>query len=280
LLVLASLHGCDKPSPAPTRAPDTFSIVATAYPLADIARQVVGPLATYDWIVEQGQSLDGIDPTSQALDKIHGADFVLTSGAGEEWAVAGFDDPRRTNSIVRLDMLDSGKADAGCRQLWLDPQVAREFAKELAERVTVRRPSQEKTLRANAEKFSREIDSLMRELEAKRSAIRGKRVLILSADYSAMTRAFGLVEIHPFDANPMRLSDEQIRSLRETIAQQSPGAMLVEMNLPPAAQQDLSQQLGIPLIAIDSYGSSSGTGRNTYQAIERFDLEQLGQLNH
>jgi len=45
-------------------------------------------------------------------------------------------------------------------------------------------------------------------------------------------------------------------------------------------QQDLSQRLRLPVIAIDSLGSSSADGRNTYQAILRFDLEQLSQLGH
>src|SRR4051794_13759863 len=50
--------GCDKPASTAPRPPDKIKMVATAYPLADLARQVGGSLVQCDWVAEQGQSLD------------------------------------------------------------------------------------------------------------------------------------------------------------------------------------------------------------------------------
>lgn len=76
----------------------------------------------------------------------------------------------------------------------------------------------------------------------------------------------------------MKLDDDQMASLRSTVRSDSPGALLVEFGLPAGVQQDLAQRLGLPVIALDSLGTSAGDGRNTYQAILRYDLEQLCSL--
>jgi ABC-type Zn uptake system ZnuABC Zn-binding protein ZnuA len=275
---MAILSGCSKPATPIPSGPPKISIVATAYPLADIARQVAGPVARYDWIVEEGQNLDAVDPTPEILDKIRRADMVLTSGFGEEWAVSGFDDPMRGASIVRLDVLSSARADTGSRQLWLDPAVAKEFASVLAERLISKRPEQAQKLRENAAKFAAEIDQIWTKFAPKIAAVRGTKVLVLSTDYSAMSRSLGLVEIRPVTRSPLRLTDDDIRALREAVRTESPAALLVEVGLPPALQQDLGQRLGIPVMPIDSLGTSAGVGRNTYQAILRYNLQQIASL--
>src|SRR5690349_16523737 len=120
LLPVLAVLGCGKAPPAPTATPAKIRVVATAYPLANIASQVGGDALQCDWIIEQGQSLDAADPTPEVRAKIRQGEMILTSGFGEEWAVQGFDDPMRARSILRLDILAAAKNDAGCRQLWLD----------------------------------------------------------------------------------------------------------------------------------------------------------------
>ena len=282
LLLIAALVawdlGCDKPTVPQARPATPISIVATAYPLADIARQIAGSSAKCDWIAEQGQALDAIDPTTAVLDQIRQADLVLTSGQGEEWAVKGFDDPMRSKSVLRLDLLAAAKPDSGCRQLWLDPMVAKGFAAELAQRLALKRPQEAGTFRDNATKLSAEIDHLMAVDDLKLGMLRGRKVLVLSTDYSALTRSLGLIEVQPVTVAPLRLSDDDLRALRQAIQTDSPVAMLVEVGLPPAVQQDLVARLNIPVIALDSLGTSSGVGRNTYQAILRYDLDQLSSM--
>src|SRR5438270_13489164 len=149
LLIGAIFIGCKKPA-AKSVTRQKVHVVATAYPLADIARQVAGAAVQCDWIAEQGQSLDAIDPTSEIRAQIRQAEMVLTSGTGEEWAVEGFDDPMRAKSVIRLDLLQAAKQDSECRQLWLDPAVSQEAAGVIAERLALKQPEQAATFRQNA----------------------------------------------------------------------------------------------------------------------------------
>ena len=56
--------GCRK-SDATSATVEKLRIVATVYPLADVARAVGGRQVSVEWLVERGQRLDAVDPTSE-----------------------------------------------------------------------------------------------------------------------------------------------------------------------------------------------------------------------
>jgi ABC-type Zn uptake system ZnuABC Zn-binding protein ZnuA len=270
--------GCDK-APSPMPVYQKIRVVATAYPLADIARQVGGDAVQCDWLAEQGQTVDLSDPTDDDRQRIRQAEMVLTNGTGEDWAGAGSEDPTRGRMILRVDVLPAAKVDTGSRALWLDPEVAKNIATDFARRLGAQRPEQANLFNANADRFATSVDQLMNEFSSRIAAIQGRKVLVLSHNFVALTRVVGLVEVRATDdASPLQLSDEQMRALRDAIQSQGAEALLVSVGTPPAVQQDLSQRLGVPVILLDSLGTSAGVGRNTYQAILRYDLEQLTGL--
>jgi zinc transport system substrate-binding protein len=277
-LPIFAVLGCDKAQPAATVPPAKIHVVATAYPLANIASQVGGDAVQCDWVVEQGQSLDAVDPTPEVRAKIRQGEMILTSGSGEEWAVEGFDDPMRARSIVRLDVLNAAKDDPGCRQLWLDPAVAKELAGALAERLVIRQPKRAAEFRENARRFNTEVDAITAEFIPKLQPLKDRNVLVLSTDYSALLHRQGFHEIRPVNAAPLRLSDDDMLALRKAVRDNAPIALLIEVGIPPAVQQDLSIRLGLPVVTLDSLGTSAGVGRNSYQAILRYDLQQLSTL--
>ncbi len=278
ILAVLIVGACDKgPPPAPVY--QKTRVVATAYPLADIARQVGGDAVQCDWLAEQGQAADLSDPTDDDRQRIRQGEMVLTNGTGEDWAGAGSDDPVRGRMIMRVDVLPAAKVDAGSRALWLDPEVAKSIATDFARRLGTQQSEQAKLFNANADRFSTSVDQLMNDFSSRIAAVKGRKVLVLSHHFSALTRVTGLVEVRATDeASPLQLSDEQMRALRDAIQSQGAEALLISVGTPLAVQQDLSQRLGVPVILLDSLGTSAGVGRNTYQAILRYDLEQLTGL--
>ena len=66
--------GCDR---APAKAPvpiEKVAIVATVYPLADIARNVGGPYVSASWLIESGQSLSGVQSNVDLRNRLRSAD--------------------------------------------------------------------------------------------------------------------------------------------------------------------------------------------------------------
>ena len=269
--------GCDR-TPKPVAAPAKIHLVATAYPLADIARQVGGGALQCDWIAEDGQSLDTSDPTPDARALVRGAEMVVTNGVGEEWAADGFDDPMRRNGIVRLDLLPSAQADAGTRQFWLDPTVAKEAAKEIADRLALKRPQQAADFRQRADHFAAEVDAITHEFAPQLAAIKGRNVLVLSGNYLALTHWAGLNEIKPVTGVALQLSDDDLAALRDAAHSSHAAALLLDITTPAAVRANLEQKLGVPVLAIESLGTSAGVGCNSYQKILRYNLEQLATI--
>src|SRR5450432_1556339 len=85
---------------------DNLTVAATVYPLADVARQVGGEYVNVFWVVENGQSLAGVQPSSDLRSKLSNADFVVSGGISEPWATSGFSDPLQRQRIIRLDLLE------------------------------------------------------------------------------------------------------------------------------------------------------------------------------
>src|SRR4051794_18579736 len=75
LVILALIVGCQKPAAQAPRPPEKVKVMATAYPLADIARQVGGDAVQCDWVAEQGQAMDAIDPTPEVIAKLRNAEL-------------------------------------------------------------------------------------------------------------------------------------------------------------------------------------------------------------
>jgi ABC-type Zn uptake system ZnuABC Zn-binding protein ZnuA len=278
LMLLALAAGCDRQPASAPAAPRKLLVLGTSFPLAQIASEVGGAEVQTEWLIEQGQSLDSLQPTQENLQRLRRADFVITTATGEEWAADGFDDPVHANSIVRVDLLASAAGREGVRPLWLDPAVAKELARVIAQRLALKRPAQAAAFRQNAERFAQSIDSVMKEYDPKSVRLWGKNVLVLSKDYSALTKSFGMIEMCPVEDSPLRLSDEELALLRSTAKNEPIAALLVESSTPLGVQQDLIRKVGVPVIALDSLGSSSGVGRNSYLSILRYNLEQLARL--
>ena len=67
---------------------DVVHVVASLYPLADVARQIGGESVTVETLLPPGVTPHGFNPTPRAMVDLGGADVVLVAGRGvDAWAV-------------------------------------------------------------------------------------------------------------------------------------------------------------------------------------------------
>lgn len=273
--LLTAMVGCRRKN-VPLVAPaEKVSVLATVYPLADVARQVGGDSVDASWVLEDGQSPDDVQGMPKLAERLTRAQIVIAGGAGEPWAVGAFEDPERARHLVRLDLAPDAQLIPDARQLWLDPIIVRQSCDVIAERLALQLPEQKNLFETNARKFEQSIDELMREFNARIQAIVGTKVLVLSHDFSALDFRLKLVEVMPVTASVMGLSDEQVGQLKRAVETQKPAAMLVDVDTPMEVQKDLESRVGARVIGIDARGSSAGNGRNTYLGMMRWDFEQV-----
>src|SRR4051812_40105400 len=81
--------GCDAGPAAQTSAAakrEKIQVLATVYPLAEMAQRVGGERVEVQWLAEGGQRPEDLDPTPALRQTSNKAAVVVTSGPWDAWA--------------------------------------------------------------------------------------------------------------------------------------------------------------------------------------------------
>jgi zinc transport system substrate-binding protein len=276
---LLALTSCDRPStdaaqPAPKR-----HVLATVYPLADVVRQVAGDRVQVDWLCEYGNDPRDLKLSEEQKRLVHNADVIVTSGFGDFWAGETLDIRQQELRLVRPDLtqtaakLSADEHDRGA--LWLDPQIVKEVADTVRERLVVLDGTHDQELRAAVAAFGKAIDDLDAEFRPKLAPLQGRKFLSLRPTWVRLAAHYGLVEIAPINTDARGLSDEDVRTLKLVARQEGIDVLAIDASLLPGIQRQIQQRTGLKLLLLDPLGSSAPDGRSTWIKIMRYNLQEL-----
>jgi ABC-type Zn uptake system ZnuABC Zn-binding protein ZnuA len=275
LLAVALTQGCDRRKVAPPRAPEPKHILATVYPLAEVAKEIGGDRVTVEWFIESGQPLTELPATPERRNAARTADIVISRGASETWMLGGADEAYGAQRIIRLTTFPAAASASPQSYLWLDPQVVRELANELVKRLSSIDAAGESQYQANAKRFLDQLDAICDDARKKLATMPEKNFVCTSAGFSAFVLRFGVVEaLAPTDPT-MMLSDDRLRSIRAVARGVRAKAVFVPDDLPAGVMRDLSSKIGVPVLTLDPLGTSAPAGRNTYLKLLRYNLDQV-----
>ncbi len=275
LIFFTFTFACDRgaPSVAPPKPTNRLLIVASVFPLGSIAKQVGGDRVDVVWWVESGQALTGHQPTPEQVEQMRRAAAVLTNGLAEAQVTDQFSDAFGDRRVIRLDrFVNESLADS---QLWLDATVAKQAAGALADRLASIDPAHAQAYRDRAAACAKELDALSAYGAQVLLELRGKVVCSIGNDYAALGRQMGFT-VEPITRDPLVSLDETQRTrLPQTLKQRQAQLLLVEADSPPAVLLSLQNSVGVPVVRIDSLGSSSSRGLDSYEKLLRYNYEQL-----
>src|SRR5688572_12177315 len=194
-----AILGCDSRSDEVDSGPEEapIRVVATVYPLADIARQVGGKRVTVEWLRESGQGVEALEADPARRARLRSADLVVASGA-QPWTVEGSDSAYAAQRIVRLDALPAAKGLPGDAYLWVHPQVAKELADAIRARLSVLDPKRESFYRANAEAFAADVDRTIADHARELAPLKGSPFVSIDRGFAPLAVWAGMV--------PMRIA--------------------------------------------------------------------------
>ncbi|HEY7086480.1 MAG TPA: metal ABC transporter substrate-binding protein [Tepidisphaeraceae bacterium] len=264
--------GCDR-SGLGTSQVSRIKVISTVYPMADIAKQVGGPFVDVSWMIEGGQSFEGVQSTPELRGRLNDAQLLITNGT-ERWANQDAGDPFQRQRLIRLDLLNSTRQTPGIGRLWLDPVIAKDLARELCARLLVARSEHEQYFRDRTNEFVADLDATVQQYEVKFVAPRNRKVLVMGPEYNPLLYRFGLEPIQPVEASATTLSDEAVTTLRDASKQNGTTLLLIPSDLPAVISRDIAFRTGLQVVPIDSLGSSADGGR-TYITMLRSNLDQL-----
>jgi zinc transport system substrate-binding protein len=274
LLVGVLAVGCDRGRSAAPRPKEKPSIVASVYPLADVARQIAGDTADVSWIVESGDSVAGLNPSANARARMETAGILFVGGETEPWAVSGGSQYQHSH-MVRLDALNMQTVQPQSGFLWLDPLAVADGAREVSARLQVLRSDQQPAIKARTDAFVQTINAFMKKYQPAFADSQTRKILVLSSDFDALFRRFSLIPVMTVATLPTRLNDSDIHIIRQMADDNRTRLIAIPADTPAIVARDLEVRASLQTIPIDALGSSAAGGRNTYQDLMKYNVEQL-----
>lgn len=213
LIPLILLCSCGN---APQQETDEISIVCTAFPQYDFARNILGGSDGLTLLLDDGADLHSYEPTAQDIIRIGSADlFIYIGGASDAWvdgALKSADNPK-LKTLALMDVVDTYKEEyvAGMEHehsehneahtgshaeedehIWLSLKNAKAMTEKICEEISAIDPENAAVYKVNSENYISKLIELDSEYSSAVASAKRKTVLFadrfpfryLTEDYS------------------------------------------------------------------------------------------------
>jgi ABC-type Zn uptake system ZnuABC Zn-binding protein ZnuA len=249
--------------------------------MADLARRVAGEHAEVEWLVESGQTVEGLGISPAELrDRAARSRIVVSSGAADVWAQQGMGMDARTARLVlpettaaATQLYGGGNPDPKA-SLWLDPKTAIEAMELFKERLFAADPSHEQAFKANAAAVVRSLRELDEEVRKRLAGLPSRKLLTVRPVWDAFCRRYGLEQVAPAESKEERLTEDEYRAFKAA-RESGIATIFVDISTPAAVRHQIAERTGLNVLTLDTLGSSAPDGRSTYEKVMRYNLEQI-----
>ena len=273
---LACSPSGDEPAEAEVTATGRLSIYVVSYPLGYLAERIGGEHASVVFPAPPGVDPAYWTPDPETVAAYQGADLILLNGAGyARWVeLASLPQARSVDTSAafhdRLIPLEEtvthrhGPTGAHSHEglaftIWLDPTLALEQARAIADALTRARPEHEADFRANLAGLEADLRALDAQLAAAAASLKHAPLLFSHPVYQYLVRRYSLnarsVHFEP-DESP---NASAWRALRELLAEHPARWMLWEAAPLPEVARAL-RELGVGSRVFDPCGNVPDEG--------------------
>lgn len=268
--------GCDGVSP-PVQSTPVIRVCATVYPLGEVVRQIGGADVRLDWILDLGDPIEGYRLSREDRSRLIGIDLlVYGSIRSETWVQGPVHSLEETGRVFSLDRLDIVRTAPTGGLLWTDPVIIRAAAPIIAEVLSRKMPERSDVFHQRARNLVDELDRIIQ--HHPNAVFRNLRVLVTSRSFDPFLDRFGVRSVL-VEADPLNLSDIDIRRLRSQARTNNLSVVLLPFDTPVGTIQDIEQRTGLRVYLIDVLGLANLPGHQTYQDLLLYNLSQLRQAS-
>ncbi len=287
---VAWLTGCSAGGPqrGPAGQEDRRPLVLTTFTiLADMTRQVAGDRLRVESITKLGAEIHGYEPTPSDLRRASGAALILENGFGlERWAerfYAGLGPvPRRTLTTGITPLPIAGDAYQGRPNphAWMSPRLATIYVRNIRDALIQLDPQGAPLYRRNAERYSRELNGLDKELKAALAPIPAAQRVIATCEgaFSYLARDYGLTEAYLWPVNAeSQVTPQRMARLIQLLRERQVPAVFCESTVSAEPQRQVARESGARFAGVfyvDSLSLPSGPAP-TLLELQRRNLNTL-----
>ncbi len=221
-----------------------LQVVATIYPLADIAKQVGGGLVEVTTLVPPGVEPHDYEPTPQEIAKLYSADVAIVHGKGiDPWAEKLIDDLREKGvRVVRTT--DDGELLGDDPHVWLDPVAAKQLANSISWPLFLERREDEQ-LQTQLRAFEARLDALDAEYKMKLSTCKQREFVTSHDAFTYLAKRYNLVQRPISGLSPTEdPSPQMMAEISQLVQQKGITTIFTETLVNPKTAQTIASETG------------------------------------
>ncbi len=287
---------------APVPAPAKISVASSILPLADFCQHIGGDQVTVTVLGPPGASPHTFEPTPTAVAKAATANVFVHVGAGlDPWAerllkaqrtpgqavveaVAGIP---LIKDIEDQEHWDHGAAEAGGAEhhhheagnphIWLDPMLAQDICRRIAQALVQVDPAHKPAYEANLAQYLGQLEDLDRDIQKTVAAFHQRDYVCFHPAYTYFSRRYGLKEVGVIEVAPGREpSPGHLQKIIAAIKQTGVKAVFAEPQFSPRVAEVIAREAGVKVLFIDPLGGRPPYGSD-YIKLMRHNLAVLAQ---
>jgi len=255
-----------------------IKVMASIFPVADMARQVGKEHVEVHTILPPGASPHVYEPTPSVMKEFSRAKLFVKVGAGLElWAArlmaAAPRDMKAITLSEGLPLIGKDKFGRANPHVWLDPVLAIEMVKKIEKALSEIDPAHSKDFRHNAASYIKELQALDEEIRREVASFRIKSFVSFHAAWDYFARRYGLINEGVIEEVPGREpTPQKVRNLIRKIKEKDIKAIFAEAQFNPRTAEVIAREAGARVIVLDPEGSIAG---ESYVKLMRFNLARM-----
>ncbi len=283
--------------PAGIAYAENIKVIASIYPLYDIAKQVGGERVNVKVLLPPGASPHTFEPTPGEMIGIRDAKVFVKVGAGLEfWAEKMIKASERKNLIVvdassglplirEVHPLNSSSSRVTRHpsldlhadpHVWLDPVFAKDIADKMADALSKADPDRRAYYTERVEKYKEDLDILHREISDRVKNFKIKEYVTFHSAWNYFSKRYGLRVAGVIEEAPGREpSPKHIARIVKEIKRINSKVVFAEPQFNPKIAEVIAKEAGARVVFLDPIGGPNIKGRDTYIGLMRYNLSAM-----
>jgi zinc transport system substrate-binding protein len=288
---------------AASPTPGKITVVASILPLGDFCQKIGGDQVTVTVLIPPGASPHTFEPSPTAVTRATAAQVFVYVGAGlDPWAERLLKAQRTPGQAVVEAVADirlikdveehgheehGGKEtgatgphhhhEAGNPHVWLDPVLAQDICRRIAQALSQVDPAHKNTYEVNLALYLGQLEELDLDIKASVATFRQRDYVCFHPAYTYFSRRYGLKEVGVIEAAPGREpSPGHLQKIIAAIKETGVRAVFAEPQLSPRVAEVIAQEAGVKVLFIDPLGGRPPYGSD-YIKLMRHNLAVLAQ---
>jgi len=253
-------------------------VVASVFPLADVAKHIGGNSVDVTVLLPPGQTPHGYNLSPGQTESLTDADLLIVVGLGvDHWAEQTFRFMPATGlRILKLaDITPSEKGNTTDPHLWLDPVIMMDFTQRIAEVLAEIDPVNKDNYLSRSGEYIDELERLDESYRQALAVVKGKALVTVHPAFSHIAERYGLRQEAIYSHDVQDHGPKNLEEVADFIRNHDVKVIFSEPQFPDDRIAAIASQTGCVVRVLDPLGHPGAPGRDSYLALMRWNLQQL-----